>query len=65
MENIHLLFEARMGEIYPLGNPIDYEPVRELAVVEQASRLGVSAEERLYDLMCEGQNGAGARGDPG
>jgi N-acyl-D-aspartate/D-glutamate deacylase len=53
MDNLHLLFAERIQDTYPLGNPADYEPPRERAVPAQAARLGVSVEERLYDLMCE------------
>ena len=54
-DNIHLLFAQMLenGQIYPLGNPLNYEPLPEDAVSVQAERLGISAEERFYDLMLE------------
>jgi N-acyl-D-aspartate/D-glutamate deacylase len=53
MDNLHQLFARCIDAIYPLGNPVDYEPTREQSVSSRAARRGVSAEEQLYDLMCE------------
>lgn len=53
-DSIHLIFAQMLnGQIFPLGNPLNYEPRPEDAVSAQAERLGISAEERLYDLMLE------------
>lgn len=53
MDNIHFMFAEHLEGIYPLGNPADYEPAPDQGVVAQAARMGVSPDERLYDLMCE------------
>ncbi|HEY2033162.1 MAG TPA: amidohydrolase family protein [Rhizomicrobium sp.] len=40
-------------QIYPLGNPPDYEPPRETAIAMQAERLGRDPAEVAYDLLLE------------
>ena len=50
---------ARMGRrfdhIYPLGDPPDYEPAREMSLAAQARAKGVDPAELAYDLLM--QNG--------
>jgi len=41
------------GNLYPLGDPPDYEPRRDESVVALAARTGVSPLEAAYDLMLE------------
>jgi len=54
MDHLYQTFGRMLdGLIFPLGEPVDYEPSPESAVSAQAKRLGVSAEERFYDLMLE------------
>jgi N-acyl-D-aspartate/D-glutamate deacylase len=53
MDNLHLLFKRGISAIFPLGNPVDYEPAAERSVVAQAVRDGVDPEARIYDLMLE------------
>jgi len=45
-------------QIYPLGNPPDYEPPRETAIAMQAQRLGRDAAEVAYDLLLEDEGRA-------
>ncbi|MBV8978886.1 MAG: amidohydrolase family protein [Alphaproteobacteria bacterium] len=45
-------------QIYPLGNPPNYEPPRETAVAEQARRLGRDPAEIAYDMLLEDEGRA-------
>jgi len=45
-------------QIYPLGNPPNYEPPRETAISEQAKRMGRDAAELAYDLLLEDEGRA-------
>jgi N-acyl-D-amino-acid deacylase len=53
MDNLHLLFKRGISTIFPLGNPVDYEPPAERSVAAQAIAEGVDPEARIYDLMLE------------
>ena len=44
--------------MFPLGDPIDYEPARDQSVLHQAERKGCSPAELAYDTMLE-RNGKG------
>jgi N-acyl-D-aspartate/D-glutamate deacylase len=48
----------QFDQIYPLGNPPDYEPPRESAISEQAGRAGRDAAELAYDLLLEDEGRA-------
>lgn len=39
--------------MFPLGDPIDYEPSREMSVLRQSQRKGCSPAEFAYDAMLE------------
>ncbi len=45
-------------QIYPLGNPPDYEPPRETAIGEQARSLGRDPAELAYNLLLEDEGRA-------
>ncbi len=48
---MHLIIGQNLGNVFPLGNPVDYEPPPERSVAAQALRQGVPAEAHMYDLM--------------
>ena len=48
---IHLIIGQSLEDIFPLGEPIDYEPPLDTAVAVQARRDGVDPQARIYDLM--------------
>jgi N-acyl-D-amino-acid deacylase len=53
-DNLHLIIAGMLPHnIFPLGDPMDYEPTPESAVAAQAKRDGVEPQARLYDLMLE------------
>lgn len=39
--------------MFPLGDPIDYEPTRDMSVLQQAERKGCTPAEFAYDTMLE------------
>ncbi|HEX4860363.1 MAG TPA: amidohydrolase family protein [Rhizomicrobium sp.] len=41
----------QFDQIYPLGDPPDYEPPRESAIAVQAARQGIDPAELAYDLL--------------
>jgi len=45
-------------QIYPLGNPPDYEPPRESAIAEQAKRAHRDPAELAYDMLLEDEGRA-------
>jgi N-acyl-D-aspartate/D-glutamate deacylase len=53
MDNLHLVFQRGIEQIFPLGDPVDYEPPPDRSVAAQARRDGVDPQARIYDLMCE------------
>jgi len=53
MDNLHLVFARGIEQIFPLGDPVDYEPPPERSVAAQARRDGGDPQARIYDLMCE------------
>jgi N-acyl-D-aspartate/D-glutamate deacylase len=48
----------QFDQIYPLGNPPNYEPPRETAVAVQAARTGRDAAELAYDMLLEDEGRA-------
>ena len=48
---MHLVIASNIDVVFPLGNPVNYEPEASSSVAAQARRDGVSVEARMYDLM--------------
>ena len=48
----------QFDQIYPLGNPPNYEPPRETAITMQAERTGRDAAELAYDMLLEDEGRA-------
>jgi N-acyl-D-amino-acid deacylase len=46
-------FVTNFSKFFPLGDPPDYEPVREANVAARAAREGKTPEELTYELMLE------------
>ena len=38
---------------FPLGDPPDYEPTREMSILERAKRAGITPQELAYDTLLE------------
>jgi N-acyl-D-amino-acid deacylase len=55
---IHLIIGQSLEDIFPLGEPIDYEPPLDTAVAVQARRDGVDPQARIYDLMLQNEGRA-------
>ena len=53
MDSLHIFLKRGIAAIFPLGNPVDYEPTPDRSVVAQATRDRVDPEARIYDLMLE------------
>jgi N-acyl-D-amino-acid deacylase len=50
---IHVWFASQDVDMYPLGDPPDYEPSPDDKVGARAARAGISPREFIYDLMLE------------
>jgi N-acyl-D-aspartate/D-glutamate deacylase len=50
---LHVIIGKSLEDIFPLGDPVDYEPPLETAVAVQARRDGIEPQARIYDLMLE------------
>jgi N-acyl-D-aspartate/D-glutamate deacylase len=48
----------QFDQIYPLGNPPNYEPPRETAIAMQAERTGRDAASLAYDMLLEDEGRA-------
>jgi len=48
----------QFDQIYPLGNPPNYEPPRETAISAQAERMGRNAADLTYDMLLEDEGRA-------
>ena len=50
---MHLIIGQQIANVFPLGNPVNYEPAAETAVAAEAKRRNVDIEALMYDLMME------------
>jgi N-acyl-D-aspartate/D-glutamate deacylase len=50
---LHVWFASQDADIYPLGDPPDYEPSPEDKVAARAARAGVTPREFIYDMMLQ------------
>jgi N-acyl-D-amino-acid deacylase len=50
---MHLIIAQRLDAVFPLGNPVDYEPRPETSIAAQARRAGVTPDECVYDRLME------------
>ena len=50
-DSMHLFIAHQIGNVFPLGNPVSYEPAAETAVAAEAKRRNVDVEALMYDLM--------------
>ena len=50
---MHLIIGQQIANVFPLGNPVNYEPAAETAVAAEAKRRNVDVEALMYDLMME------------
>jgi N-acyl-D-aspartate/D-glutamate deacylase len=50
---MHVIIGNNLANVYPLGDPVNYEPCPEDSVVACAARAGLETEALLYDLMME------------
>jgi len=48
---MHLIIKQNIENVFPLGNPLNYEPGPDTSVAAAARRAGVEVEARMYDLM--------------
>ena len=48
---MHLLIGQNIENVFPLGNPVNYEPKPETSVAADARRKGIDVEAHMYDLM--------------
>ena len=53
-----IYFASQAAEIFPLGDPPDYEPAPEDKLGARAAKMGVSAEELAYDIIVAGDGTA-------
>jgi N-acyl-D-amino-acid deacylase len=53
MENVYGLFKRAAAVMYPLSNPVDYEPGLDDTLGARAANEGRDALEYLYDFMLE------------
>jgi N-acyl-D-amino-acid deacylase len=54
MENVYGMFRRSAGVMYPLSDPVDYEPERSQTIGALAAAEGRDPLEFLYDWMTEG-----------
>lgn len=53
--SLYLSLLGDPGELYPFGDPPNYEPAKEDRLSEQAKRRGLTAAELAYDILLESE----------
>ena len=53
MENVNGLFRRSAAVMYPLTDPVDYEPTMDRMLGAEAKEQGIDPLERLYDFLLE------------
>jgi N-acyl-D-amino-acid deacylase len=48
---MHLIILQNIENVFPLGNPVNYEPGPEDSIAAEARRANVEVEARMYDAM--------------
>jgi len=48
---MHLIIAQNIENVFPLGNPVNYEPRPEASVAAAARRAGADVEAYMYDLL--------------
>ena len=48
---MHLIVAQSIENVFPLGNPVNYEPVASDSIASQARQAGVDVEAYMYDAM--------------
>jgi N-acyl-D-aspartate/D-glutamate deacylase len=50
---MHIIVGQNIANVFPLGNPLNYEPTADTSVVALAAKAGVTPDECMYDLLME------------
>jgi N-acyl-D-aspartate/D-glutamate deacylase len=53
MENVFGLFDMAAGAMFPITDPVDYEPGPEMTIGAMAAAAGVAPIEAMYDFLLE------------
>ncbi len=48
---MHIIVGQNIENVFPLGNPVNYEPPAEDSIAAEARRAGVDVEAHMYDSM--------------
>ena len=48
---MHLIIAQNIENVFPLGNPVNYEPAAEDSIAAEARRKGIAVEAYMYDAM--------------
>jgi N-acyl-D-amino-acid deacylase len=53
MNNLHGHFRQALGQMFPMGSPVDYEPPPEMSFAAMAAAQGREPDEVMYDFLLE------------